>query len=54
MLKTEWGYNYFVVSDWWGTYDDPDKLMNGGLDMEMPNNARFNGLKDAVNSGRIS
>ena len=54
MLKKEWGYKYFVVSDWWGTYDDVDKLVNNGLDMEMPDGARFNGLKDAVNSGKIS
>ena len=54
MLKTEWGYKYFVVSDWWGTYDDPDKLINNGLDMEMPDSAKFNGLKDAVNAGKVS
>ena len=54
MLKEEWGYKYFVVSDWWGTYDDVDKLINNGLDMEMPDGAKFNGLKDAVNNGKIS
>ena len=36
------------------TYDDPDKLMHNGLDMEMPDSARFNGLKDAVKAGKIS
>lgn len=27
MLRKEWGYENFVVSDWWGTYDTPDKLI---------------------------
>jgi beta-glucosidase len=42
MLRTEWGYKYFVVSDWWGTYSDPANLINGGLDMEMPDNHHYN------------
>ena len=54
MLRVEWGYQYFAVSDWWGTYDEPATLMNAELDIEMPENARFNGLKDAVNNGKVS
>jgi beta-glucosidase len=54
MLKNEWGYQYFIVSDWWGTYDLPENLMNSGLDMEMPDNAKFNGLKDAVYDKKIT
>ena len=54
IIKNEWGYKYFVVSDWWGTYDNADVLINAGLDIEMPNNYHFNGLKDAVNSGNVT
>jgi beta-glucosidase len=54
MLRNEWGYENFVVSDWWGTYDEASILMNSGLDMEMPDNSRFNGLKEAVNNGKIT
>lgn len=48
MLKTEWGYEYMVMSDWWGTYDEPDKLINAGLDIEMPDGVHYNQLKSAV------
>lgn len=54
MLKNEWGYKYFVVSDWWGTYDTADALINAGLDMEMPDNLHYNGLKEAVKIGNVS
>jgi len=54
MLREEWGFKYFVVSDWWGTYDDADKLMNSGLDLEMPDFLRFKGLKNAVETEKIS
>lgn len=54
MLRTEWGYNYFIVSDWVGTYDNPEKLINSGLDMEMPDSGKFKDLKEAVQNGKVS
>lgn len=35
LLKTEWGYEGFVVSDW-GAVHDRVKSFRGGLDLEMP------------------
>ncbi|SHG47161.1 beta-glucosidase [Halobaculum gomorrense] len=35
VLKGEWGFEGFVVSDWFGT-GDAVRTANGGLDMEMP------------------
>lgn len=35
VLKGEWGFEGFVVSDWFGT-EDPVSAANGGLDVEMP------------------
>jgi len=34
-LKTQWGFQGFVMSDWTSTYDDIG-CANGGLDLEMP------------------
>lgn len=54
MLRNEWGFQYFVVSDWWGTYDVAEKLINAGLDVEMPENGKFNELQAAVLKGTVS
>ena len=35
ILKTEWGFNGYVVSDWGAALETVDNA-NGGLDMEMP------------------
>ncbi|AGB37354.1 beta-glucosidase [Natronococcus occultus] len=35
VLKGEWGFEGYVVSDWFGTEDAADAA-NGGLDVEMP------------------
>ena len=39
ILKGEWGYKGIVMSDWFGTYDR--NVPNGGLDLEMPGEARW-------------
>ena len=36
ILKNEWGFEGFVVSDWLSCYD-AEKPFNAGLDLEMPN-----------------
>ena len=38
VLKGEWGFDGFVVSDWYGTASGP-AAANGGLDLEMPGEA---------------
>lgn len=35
ILKTEWGYEGVVVSDW-GAVNEKDKALSAGLDLEMP------------------
>ncbi|WP_409340104.1 glycoside hydrolase family 3 protein [Halalkalicoccus salilacus] len=53
VLKGEWGFNGFVVSDWGGTHSTVDAAENG-LDVEMPS-AEFFGdaLREAVEDGEI-
>lgn len=54
VLKEEWGFDGFVVSDWNGTHSTV-KMANAGLDLEMPH-AKFYGTKllDAVNNGDVA
>jgi beta-glucosidase len=54
ILKTNWGFNGFVMSDWISTYDAVG-VANGGLDLEMPD-ARFmnrTNLLPALQDGRV-
>ncbi len=54
ILKGEWGFNGFVVSDWHGTHATMP-VANAGLDLEMPGPARFLGerLVKAVRDGKV-
>jgi beta-glucosidase len=54
VLKNEYGFDGFVVSDW-GACKETVGNANGGLDLEMPGPARTFGSKlvDAVNSGDV-
>jgi beta-glucosidase len=58
ILRTDWGWKGFVVSDWWATGDGPGAgrgpaSVNAGLDCEMPTSEAFSGLTssnlDAIN-----
>jgi beta-glucosidase len=53
VLKKEWGFKGFVISDWTGTHST-EKASAAGLDQEQPM-ADFFGpsLRDAVASGRV-
>ena len=58
ILKDEWGFDGFVMSDWFGTYSP--NIAKGGLDLEMPGPARWMGDKtltalkaDEVNEATI-
>ncbi len=56
VLKGEWGFSGYVVSDWFATRDAASAA-NGGLDVEMPGTSvreafgEFEGDLDAINSG---
>ena len=54
ILRGEWGFDGFVVSDWFGAHE-PVSSANGGLSIEMPGPTRVYGslLEDAVNAGRV-
>ncbi len=55
LLKAEWHYQGFVVSDW-GATRSTAAAANAGLDLEMPGPPRFFGdkLEAAVRSGEVS
>ncbi len=54
ILKNEWGFEGFVVSDW-GAVHSTVPSANAGLDLEMPGPARFFGdaLVSAVKDGEV-
>lgn len=54
ILKNEWGFEGFVVSDW-GAVRDRVAALNGGLDLEMPGpqDRRVRAVVDAVRSGEL-
>jgi beta-glucosidase len=53
-LKTNWGFNGIVMSDWWSTYDGI-ACANAGLDLEMPEGKFMNqmSLLPAVRDGVV-
>lgn len=55
LLKGEWGFDGFVVSDWFGT-NHTVPVANGGLDLEMPGPARHFGpkLREALDRGEVA
>ncbi|KAJ5113036.1 hypothetical protein N7456_001570 [Penicillium angulare] len=54
ILRTEWGWDGLVMSDWCGTYSTIPAVQ-AGLDLEMPGPSTFRGelLKASAASGRI-
>ena len=55
ILKDEWGFHGFTVSDWGGVHDTVGAA-NGGQDLEMPGpGVQFDAkLKEAVEAGTVS
>ncbi len=54
VLRGEWGFRGFVVSDWFGT-QSTEAAVRAGNDLEMPGPGRWRGEKllDAVREGRL-
>ena len=54
ILKDEWAFEGFVVSDW-GAVHDRVKALQGGLDLEMPGpkDRRVKAVVDAVQAGEL-
>ena len=55
ILRTEWGFDGYVVSDWFGVHE-PVGAANAGLTLEMPGPIRVYGrlLADAVDRGDVT
>ncbi|MFD7320257.1 glycoside hydrolase family 3 C-terminal domain-containing protein [Streptomyces sp. NPDC059875] len=54
VLRTRWGFDGWVMSDWGATHSTAPAL-EAGLDMEMPSGAHFGAaLKQAVGEGRVA
>jgi beta-glucosidase-like glycosyl hydrolase len=56
ILRDEWGYQYYVVSDWGSIYTSAAEAINAGCDLEMPHDpGKYpDELPDAVNNGKVS
>ncbi len=55
ILRTQWGFQGFVVSDW-GAVNDHVKGVNAGLNLEMPGSGAYhrNKIIEGVKAGKIS
>jgi beta-glucosidase len=54
ILKTQFGFDGFITSDWGGTHSTVASA-NAGMDMEMPDGTYFGtALKHAVQSGQVA
>ena len=52
VLKRDWGFSGFVMSDWWATHSMTAAVM-AGLDQEQPDDQWFAGLGNAVQNGAV-
>ena len=54
ILKKEWNYDGFIVSDW-GAVHNISRAVSAGLDLQMPRNEDIvNQLKDGVENGTVT
>lgn len=53
VLRKDWGFKGFVMSDWGATHSAAPAL-KAGMEMEMPNGRNFSALADAVKRGELA
>jgi beta-glucosidase len=52
VLKNDWGFSGFVMSDWLGTHSAINAA-NAGLDQEQPDQQYFSSLAQAIQNGQV-
>jgi beta-glucosidase len=52
VLKGDWAFPGFVMSDWWATHSTANAAING-LDQEQPNQQYFSSLGAAITAGQV-
>lgn len=52
VLKGDWAFPGFVMSDWWATHSTA-AAANAGLDQEQPNEQYFSALGAAIQNGQV-
>jgi beta-glucosidase len=52
VLKGDWSFPGFVLSDWWATHSTATAAVNG-LDQEQPNQQYFSTLGQAISAGQV-
>src|ERR1035438_8863694 len=52
VLKGDWNFPGFVMSDWWATQSTVNAALNG-LDQEQPNQQYFSSLGQAITNGQV-
>lgn len=53
VLRDEWGFDGFVMSDWGGVYDQVQAI-HAGNDLDMPGIRNMQPVKDAIETGALS
>jgi beta-glucosidase len=53
VLKRDWRFPGFVMSDWWATHSTV-AAVNNGLDQEQPQSLYFAGLSNAIQTGAVT
>jgi beta-glucosidase len=52
VLKVDWGFQGFVMSDWWAMHSTVASAL-AGIDQEQPDNPYFSMLEQAIQNGQV-
>ena len=54
VLRTKWGFPFYVVSDWNSIYSNPDEAVKAGCDIEMGSGLYQNNLMNLITTGKLT